>query len=596
MSLRAGVLTLCILGALIALGLMVRTRRDAGAPGPPTAPASPTATPASIRITPRAVARPTVGPIRAPRPKASATTSPTPAPTATPTPEPARPDVVALGPAPKVKTLPEPRPAATALAPSATATPKPKPKAPGGRSLRVRVRGPQDRPVAGAQIAAVWSQGGKQFRVQGRTDGQGLYEAAEATGSKIATLIVEAQGFVPVRVENIAENIVKAGPVVVRMKRLPAVRGKVLGPDNQPFAMPFTVMLLSARETQDAPAPTLDLGAERPVVAASERFSRTEGGFEFVKVPPGDYYAMAWASPNLGGLSAPFTLKIGQPSEPRTVRLTSQASVGGSVTIEEPGGAATPGQGVRIAAVHLAARLGKADFGERATRADAQGRYALEGLAGGLYEIAAEAEANAIEKRARPAVPVGKGQSAQVDFVLPRKPIRLRGSVHDELDQPLTNVSILLLRSAPNPLEQRTRSDAQGRFEFPDLSAGVYHLGLVHPRDSTRQKMLRIQLQDSGVANLPKPVRFYARKQIVGHVLRRGAPSGVTSIRFVWKRDPAFALAGGAIEAPVDPLTGAYETLLEPGLYEVSAGGSPPQTYAVQAEGAEAFRLDLRLP
>jgi len=599
MSPRAVVLTLCMLAAVVSFGLWIRVKRSAARPARVSSAPLPA---------PRTGTKPVSTPSRLAKPlSVRAHASPTTAslalalPASSPMEDEAnlregqspRPSTPLIAPSPLRQTPPIGSDSET-LALQAPSSPLPT-QTPVRYDLRVLVQNEGGRPVSGADVAVVWRQGEPYMRSRGRTDDSGVYQARELTVAQVESLTVEAPGYEVSRLTNVT---IPPHTLTVALKRMPMIQGVALSPDGQPFDGSFTATVWAQPRSGPAEAEgAIDLAQHRPLLVASERFARTQGRFEFARVPGGTYAVAVWTDSRLGGVSPWTEIRTGKAAEPLQISLASRLSITGKVLLqsEEPG--STPLPGVEVAAVNWAATLAPPSL-PAATRLTGQdGAYALEGLPGGIYQVTASPGVPSIEPGARSDVLLTPAAPCRVDFALVYKPIRLAGQVLGESGEPLPDAAVLLLRAAPEASQRQTKTDPSGQFQFDGLSEGVYHLGVTHPHEPARQKMFRILLTGSGPASFD--VRFYPRKHVVGRVYRNGLPARGGTIRFVCKADQEnHPLAGGVgqTEVAIDPETGTYEALLEPGQYEIPTGEGPGQTLVAPSGPEPVFQVDLYLP
>jgi len=531
--------------------------------------------PSAAKI-PEATPKKPVTPIEKPIALATPRATRTPAPSPTPTPPPE----VEFIPS-ESSFLPDttPEPAETA-----TPTPLPPPMWP----LRVQVTEKDGRTVAGAEITAVWHEGGAARRSSGRTNSSGLFNGESLATPRIESISATADGFSP---QTIQEVSLENGVVRIELNRLPYLSGTALRANGSPLEGPFTaIVFLDSSGKQARPANSLSLSPERMKPVAVKRFSRTGGKFIFERLAPGDYFVAIWSEALLGGGSTRATLVANLPSPFLRILTFSSLSISGRAVVRNADGSETPAAGVEIKAANRGAALAGSEFSPGKATTDSEGAFVMKGLPGGLYSVEASGGSANVESAIRHDYPLRSSDSEPVDFVLNPKSIRLAGAVYGDGGKGLSGASILLVRGGPGAVQRKTVSDSKGQFSFADLSQGTYRLGVAHPDDAGRQKLIRVLLDEGGAA-APVAIRFHPRKRVSGRVTKRGLPAGVGFLEFLWKEDLDMALEGGPILVPVDPKTGRYEAFLEPGLYLVSAGGVAGETLVVQSDLIHDFEV-----
>jgi hypothetical protein len=307
----------------------------------------------------------------------------------------------------------------------------------GARPIRARIAvlplpggGPAFAPP-GAPVeeqALAESDAAGRFRVEGLSPG-------------LHAVAVEAEEHHPVLLAGIA--LPRPGPLPVALEALGSLEGVVLRPDGRPAA---SALVLVAGADHDA---AVAAGPDGRVVA---------------RVPAGSYRVLATRETEGGGLAAPVAVAAGGRSGPVEVRLGPAAAVEGTA-VDAATGAPVPGVEVALFPHETRAIAARALAG-------ADGRFRLEGLAPGAYDLRAAARGRSPALLA--AVTVAAGQRFQARLALPGTGA-IEGVVRSEAGAPLAGARVrVVLRgdglAGAVPVEART--DFEGRYRIDALELG----------------------------------------------------------------------------------------------------------------------------
>ena len=314
----------------------------------------------------------------------------------------------------------------------------------GAGALSGRVLGPDDGPVEGAVLLALRRQRSREpvppLRVE--VDRLGRFEATVPAGDY--DLFAEAPGHVR---GNLKTARVRAGgaaePVDVRLLRARSrLAGRVLGPGDAPLAGARVAAWDERRR-------------------AREGVTDATGAFALEGLPEGLYEVSAAAAGHVrGGAQVPVTEAHGGEV---TLRLASGGRLEGRLT--DPLGAPVASGSVFVY------RQGERSA---ATNADADGRYALDGVPPGASELFVRS--GDYELSARVAVDVVAGALVVRDVALALGR-RISGRVVDAAGRPAAEL-IVIAREVGGDVEREGRTDAEGRYVVERLYPGVYRLSL----------------------------------------------------------------------------------------------------------------------
>jgi hypothetical protein len=343
---------------------------------------------------------------------------------------------------------PTPRPAAT--------KPKPAPAPP--PVLEGVVRGPDKKPVEKALVAAVgtgpWS--GMTGVVSTRTDAEGRFRLA-LKKRDLQTVRVEAAGLAPRTLKNVAAGT----PLTIDLARGGAIQGTVRDGDT---GQPLAGVRIEARD-----AGALSVSGE-PEAGRVTATSDAEGRFTVGGLAPGLHRVIA------RGRAAGFASRAGVRVGSRVdLLLFPAATITGTVT----GPDNRPLAGASVHAVGASLRRPSPDV----EPTDAQGRYEINGLEGGEYDVVAMAPG--LAPGVAPDVTLERRSEARIDLVL-RPGVRVKGRLVDLRERPVAGrviVGEIEGRTTPHVLADRftTEAPADGRFELAAVPPGENALGVLAP-------------------------------------------------------------------------------------------------------------------
>ncbi|MBI5067183.1 MAG: carboxypeptidase regulatory-like domain-containing protein [Deltaproteobacteria bacterium] len=321
----------------------------------------------------------------------------------------------------------------------------------------VRYRGlvldPEGRPVAGAEVRLLGAAAGNSAlsplpeRLASEPDGGFTFEAPDG-----AWLEARAPGFSPARAELDREArasrrlVLRLGAAGERAAALLAISGTV----ERDGAGPLAGALVTATGR----------GAELP---AAQAVTGADGRFTLSDLPDGGYRVSA-SAPGL----APARRVARAGASDLVLRLSPGGSLAGRVRDRASGAPVAP---FLVTVVHASRR----EPSRSLAVIDAEGRFAIDGLAPGAAEVLVSSPSHAPSPPQAVTIPDG-GPPATVEVLL-SPPAGITGLVRDRASrQPIAGAEVeaegLADRLAIFPVRQRATTDALGSFTLSGLPEG----------------------------------------------------------------------------------------------------------------------------
>jgi hypothetical protein len=278
-------------------------------------------------------------------------------------------------------------------------------------------------------------------RGAGAADAAGRFRFAVAPGAYV--LEARAAGYARARASAVAP-----GAIEVTLAAGAVIEGFVRGPDGAPA--PDAEVLLSGRDL-------------------SRGTTNAAGGFA-VELEPGTYAVTARTGRAAGAWPTPVVLAAGGRARGIEIRLSRPGSIAGIVT-------GADGAPIARATVAVSPHEGAGDI-DRA-ESDAEGRFGVDALGAGVYDVAVGAEG--WTPAVRRGVAVLAGERVELPIVLEGSG-GVEGAITDGGGRALPGVRVRARRwaaTALGPVEAETLSDAAGRYRLAPLDAGNVEVSAV---------------------------------------------------------------------------------------------------------------------
>lgn len=334
-----------------------------------------------------------------------------------------------------------------------------------GVRLEGRVVTPDGLPMPGARVATIHYALGQDVPESATaTDEAGRFELESVAPGRLA-LVASAPGYADTLSP---EQRLAAGSVREGIELVLSAGGAIGGA--------LRTLTLEAVEGARVEAVRIDRDAPAPAPTST----LFDGGFHIDSLSPGEYRVSA----SHGRMRAVANGVRVLPDQETTIALVlreGDESLSGRVLSRD-------GRPAVDVAIEVSSSQGLVNA---TARTDADGRFALDGLSGAPYRVAAPG----VEQRGIPA-------GAHVELVLPGRG-RLEGVVTDEQGRGLNDFSLTLipLSAPPGGLAPRYRREhvlsADGTFGFDDLPEGAYAVRAESPVLVTAEAGARVTAGDS---------------------------------------------------------------------------------------------------
>ena len=317
------------------------------------------------------------------------------------------------------------------------------------------------------------------------TDGEGRYLLKLPAGKH--QLLVEADGY-----GSATESRALMGDQTRDFALQPAARisGRVVRADSR---QPVAGARVSARR-DDRPSESSPIGTD----------TDDQGRFKLASLPPGDYRVSVRADGLAGALDRSFTLAATDALDDVELLVAPTLTIQGQVLSVT--GTAVPHARIVLSSVDRALR----STAPAPVIADAEGRYAIEGIMPGRYRFAVTAQGHASHSER-----MALEASVQRDVVL-QQPAVITGLVLRGDGRPAARASVVGIVGPPNQCRDvaaQALTDAEGRFSLAGLGAGELTLKATH--------------EEQAAMVGPELLQSRAQKQVT---IRLGAGAVVTGV------------------------------------------------------------------
>jgi protocatechuate 3,4-dioxygenase beta subunit len=329
-----------------------------------------------------------------------------------------------------------------------------------------------------------------------------------------------------------------------------------------PASGPLTVELLASGviegfvlDSSGAPAAGAEVhvGGYEPVVVTTG----PGGGFS-VEAEPGSHIVSARRGNEAGSLSTPVIISAGKTVRDVRIQLGQSAALEGSVVAR---GSGAPIEGARV---DLSPYGNNGDSGRAVT--DGTGRFSVEGLAPGSYDVVVTAQGYATLSRR--GLTVASGERFSIELKLTGTGAA-EGQVRDSAGQPVVGAQVVSGNSFGGTLDGspgEARTDAEGHYRLEGLPAGAVSLTARRAGATIGVRQV-VEVTEGNTAQLDFIVEETGTVEGRVRAARGDLPS-----------DPLMVLAypkGGEGYVPMDfrPIAvdaaGAFQLTLQPGTYEL---------------------------
>lgn len=451
---------------------------------------------------------------------------------------------------------------------------------PGTRYVSGSVTDATGAPVPGAKVRMKLDDGGAFARLQVSTDARGRFLLRNLAAGRVAGLEVEAAGFA--KSDPLPAFDPPLDGVEITLRRSAAASLRVFtataaGDVRAPFDGPATVFLLRT----DAAEST----APRFAAVSADKVTVRDGLHPLRGLEPGLWRAAVQAGTEYAA-SEPFAAGVaGAPAPQPMVVLGQRQRLAGTVV------SAADQSPIEGALVRLdpSDRPPTADMGRsHAVRADAAGRFVIDGISTGDYRLTLGAEGFSTKTLDSIAVAAGP-VPAPATFGLAKGQPSLTVSVVDGGGRPVARAPMVLTGTGPGSGGRVffERTGADGRHRFDTIPAGAYRVSVTSPGNKARQKTADVTLA-GGVAESVE-LRFRPTVKVAGVATRKGVGfDGLLAFRDRAEVGPdQFARTGKA---------GVFAVDLEPAEYMVGEARRDGRRVLMRVPDTESLRIELDVP
>lgn len=425
-----------------------------------------------------------------------------------------------------------------------------------GTSISGKVLDPEGRPIADAQVFAMWMDGDRPRTRGVKTRADGSWKVAGLGEAPLRQLRASARGFA-------SEEKSGASPgdrnVDFVLKPAGVVLGRVLLPDGTaPPAFRVKVHEEAGSRQETGFMRRFVMGA-----TDDEVFTDPSGNFRLDTVEPGtvtlEATAEGWAPARKSGI----TVESGREVEAGTLVLDPGRTLRGRV-LDAKDDAPLPGAVVSLVTAQGPMRFGFGATGAPSAFSDLGGVFTIGGLESRAYTAVAE-HPDFAPYQAQVEIPAEEDPPELV-VRLGRGGI-LTGTVRDAAKQPVEGATIIAMRGMMEGTPQDATTGPDGVYRFERLAPGTYQ---VVRTPSSNRIVIGLGMRQAVIREGETTVLDFDEKAPItlrGRVIRGGKPLGSVTLIFA-QGTGAFPM--GAIKTAQADAEGRYEVGLDAaGTYSV---------------------------
>jgi protocatechuate 3,4-dioxygenase beta subunit len=378
--------------------------------------------------------------------------------------------------------------------------------------------------------------------------GEFSVEAAEGE----VRLNVAAAGFTEAK--NVLVPLTGVEPLSVKLSRGRTLRGSVVDEKGQPLA-----------------AVTVNSGAGRGLSEEQQPQTRPDGSFEIRGLSFDDETRVSFEKS--GYLKAERKVAAGR--DDIILDLTLRRGISFSGRVLDHAGAAAAGVSVEASSAGHGA-----DYVSAQT--DASGAFQFDALAPARYDFKAEREETA-ERGAAKDIDVEKTHELII-----RLEARPSATVFGHVAgiDPSQSMQRSVFASNAEGDSSMAILDLSGNYRIEKAPVGLVSVQATSYGRSGSKSSAKVTVEVQPGAEVRADLAYPTQVALRGHVTRAGAPVGGATIRFSGQNDQ------NALTAP----DGAYETMIDPGEYDVTiAAGQSALPFAKHITVEQASEIDLRI-
>lgn len=457
-----------------------------------------------------------------------------------------------------------------------------------GTFISGRIEDKTGAPVAGATVAAFWTDGMQPRSRSVKSKDDGRYKLAGLGEQPIQSMWVEAKGFSRAERERVAPG---EKDVDFTLERTASVTGRVILADGTVPAA-FEVKAHGEAEAAESPFSMRRFMTREP----ENDFSDPEGKFRLDDVPPGTVTIEAKAIGKRPTKKTGVTTAAEQVVDVGTLVLEDGRTLRGRVLAAADGVALAGASAiVNVAQGGMAFRIPGMDAGAGSAVTGSDGGFEIHGLEGRTYTMSVQHPDYAPSESS---VEVPADQDPPETVVRLSRGGTLTGTVRDASKNPVTGAAIVAMRGLFGGDMNTAETGPDGRYTMEKLAPGSYNV-MRPPEDgggmaNFGMKQATITEGETTVVDFDET----ARHTLTGRVVRGKATVGSVTLLFFPGESAGFG-AGGFKTTQADEAGNYQIGLDQPGAYTVmvqSGGGFGRSTsVAISVPDAPTSAIDIVL-